>query len=42
LARLLDEEGDQAGARVEYRRFLTLWAKADADLPELSEAKKSL
>jgi tetratricopeptide (TPR) repeat protein len=42
LARLLDEEGDESAARVEYGRFLRLWAKADADLPELSEAKKSL
>jgi hypothetical protein len=42
LARVLDEENDDAAARVEYGRFLKLWAKADADLPELSEAKKSL
>jgi serine/threonine protein kinase len=42
LARLLDEVGDETAARVEYGRFLKLWAKADADLPELSEAKKSL
>ena len=42
LARLLNEEGDEAGARVEYGRFLKLWANADAGLPELSEAKKAL
>ena len=42
LARLLDENGDKAGARVEYQRFLTLWANADAGLPELTEAKQAL
>ena len=42
LARLLDAHGDTAAARVEYERFLKLWANADAALPELSEAKKAL
>jgi hypothetical protein len=42
LGRLLDAEGDRAGARAEYQRFLKLWAGADASLPELSEAKKAL
>ena len=42
LARLLDEEGDEAGARVEYERFLKLWANADAGLPESSEAKRAV
>ena len=42
LARLLNEEKDEAGARVEYERFLKLWANADAGLPELSEAKRAL
>ena len=42
LARLLREEGDAASARVEYERFLKLWAKADASLPELIEAKQAL
>ena len=42
LARLLREEGDAARARVEYERFLKLWAKADASLPELIEAKQAL
>ncbi len=41
LARLLDKEGDKAGARVEYGRFLKLWTNADAALPELSEAKQA-
>ncbi len=40
LARLLNKEGDGAGARVEYGRFLKLWANADAGLPELTEAKQ--
>jgi hypothetical protein len=42
LARLLNEEKDKAGARVEYGRFLKLWANADAGLPELSEAKRAV
>jgi tetratricopeptide (TPR) repeat protein len=42
LARLLDADGDVAAARVEYERFLKLWAKADAGLPELTEAKHAL
>jgi serine/threonine protein kinase len=42
LARLLKAVGEDAGARSEYERFLKLWAKADAGLPELSEAKGAL
>jgi serine/threonine protein kinase len=42
LARRLDEDGDEAGARVEYERFLKLWANADAGLPELNEAKQAV
>ncbi len=42
LARLLDEEKDEALARVEYGRFLKLWANADAGLPELGEATRTL
>jgi serine/threonine protein kinase/Tfp pilus assembly protein PilF len=40
LARLHGQHGDASGARVEYGRFLALWANADAGLPELAEAKK--
>lgn len=42
LARLLDAAGDAAGARVEYERFLKLWARADAGLPELAEVQRAL
>ena len=42
LARLLDEEGDTAGARVEYERFLKLWANADEGLPEIEEARRAV
>ena len=42
LARLLKGDGDEAAARVEYRRFLNLWAQGDAGLPELVEAKQAL
>ena len=42
LARLLDAGGNEAAARVEYERFLKLWANADAGLAELGEAKRAL
>jgi serine/threonine protein kinase/predicted metal-dependent hydrolase len=42
LARLLDERGDAAGARVEYERFLKLWANADQGLPETEEARRAV
>lgn len=41
LARLLLEQGDVTGARAEYARFLKMWTRADADLPELIEAKQN-
>lgn len=40
LARLLDRAGDKTGARQEYARFVDLWKNADADVPELAEARK--
>ena len=42
LARLLDQEGDAAGARAEYERFLKLWANADEGLPEIGEARRAV
>jgi serine/threonine protein kinase len=42
LARLLNESGDAAGARIEYGRFLTLWANADKELPEIEEARRAV
>jgi serine/threonine protein kinase/tetratricopeptide (TPR) repeat protein len=42
LARLLDATGDRQAARIEFRRFLELWKDADADLPELAEARRAL
>jgi hypothetical protein len=42
LARLLRESRDEAGARVEFQRFLDLWAHADPDLPESIEARRAL
>jgi serine/threonine protein kinase len=42
LARLLDQQGDGRGARTEYQRFLRLWSSADADLPELAEARNAV
>jgi tetratricopeptide (TPR) repeat protein len=42
LARQLDAHQDRAAARVEYERFLQLWANADPSLPELSEARTAI
>jgi serine/threonine protein kinase len=42
LARLLEADGDITGARIEYERFVKLWANADGGLPQLTEAKQAL
>jgi tetratricopeptide (TPR) repeat protein len=42
FARLLEQAGDRQSARVQYRRFLEFWKDADADLPELAEARMAL
>ncbi|OFW07926.1 MAG: hypothetical protein A3H96_24070 [Acidobacteria bacterium RIFCSPLOWO2_02_FULL_67_36] len=42
LARLLEQSGDAARARAEYRRFLDLWKHADPDLPEVAEARRKV
>jgi tetratricopeptide (TPR) repeat protein len=42
IARLLEKTGDKAGALQEYQRFLELWKEADAELPELTEAKQAV
>ena len=42
IARLLEKKGDRKAALDEYQRFLTLWKNADADLPELAEAKRAV
>ena len=42
IARLLDQMGDKPGARKEYERFLDFWKRADADRPELAEARRAV
>jgi tetratricopeptide (TPR) repeat protein len=42
LARLHQRMGDRQNAVAEYRRFLELWKHADADLPELAEARAAI
>jgi tetratricopeptide (TPR) repeat protein len=41
-ARLLEESGDRQAAIREYRTFQQLWARADADAPELAEARRAV
>jgi tetratricopeptide (TPR) repeat protein len=41
-ARAAAKSGDQAAARAMYQKFLAQWQQADADLPELKEAKDYL
>jgi hypothetical protein len=42
MGRLLERSGDRNAALVEYQRFLELWKNADADLPELAEARRAM
>jgi eukaryotic-like serine/threonine-protein kinase len=42
IARLLEKKGDRKAALNEYQRFLELWTNADADLPQLAEAKRAV
>jgi len=40
LARICEQAGQRERALAEYQRFLEIWSKADADRPELIDAKK--
>jgi hypothetical protein len=39
---VLEKKGDRKGAAAEYGRFLEFWKNADADLPELADARQAL
>ena len=39
LARALAAQGNTAGAREEYKKFLDMWSQADADIAVLQEVK---
>ena len=41
IARLLEKKGERKAALGEYQRFLQLWKGADADLPQLAEARRA-
>ena len=42
LAKLYEQKGDRSKAIREYEKFLNIWENADADRPELIDAKKRL
>jgi eukaryotic-like serine/threonine-protein kinase len=42
LALAYERKGQRDSARTEYERFLQVWKDADADIPEVSAARKSL
>jgi tetratricopeptide (TPR) repeat protein len=42
LARLLERTGNREAARQEYERFLEIWQHADADRPEVGEARAAV
>src|SRR5207253_5824662 len=42
LAQAYERKGEAARARSEYERFLQIWSTADADIPEVTAARKEL
>ena len=42
LAKLYEENGDNAKAREHYQKFLTYWKDADPGIAEVEEAQKKL
>ena len=42
LAQAYERKGDRDQAHAEYQRFLQVWKDADADIPEIINAKKAV
>lgn len=42
LGKAFEGEGDEQHAREEYRQFLNVWKQADADIPEVIEARRKV
>jgi hypothetical protein len=42
MGKIRQSQGDGAGAREYYSRFLEIWKNADRGIPEVEDAKKQL